>query len=158
MSAVSYQLESVIELWDELVPLFRAHYDEIAQHKDIPLDPDINAYKALEDCGEFRFFTARKDGELIGYAAFIVRHHLHYQRTLMAYCDVLFVAHEHRRGWVGTNLIEYADRQLADEGVEVVFHHVKTAHPKLGRLLESVGYVQAETIWNKRLKQGGRNG
>jgi hypothetical protein len=48
-------------------------------------------------------------------------------------------------------LIEHADAQLAAEGVQVVFQHVKTAH-NFGPLLERLGYEHVENVYAKRLK------
>lgn len=129
-----------------------AHWEEIATWPDIRLDPDTGAYEALDDAGMLRMYTVRdaRSGTLAGYAAYIVRTHLHYRQSKQAVQDVLFLRTDYRRGQTGRQLIEYADAQLAAEGVQVVYHHVKTAH-NFGPLLERIGYEHVENIYAKRL-------
>ena len=148
---ITYQRENALTLWDEAMPLCKEHWAEIASFKDIPLAPNMTAYKTLEENGLLRCYTARDDGSLIGYSVFIVNGHIHYQDTLFAIQDVLFIRESARRGRAGLSLIKYCDEQLAGEGVAVVQHHQKNEHPKLGFLLAHLGYSPSETLWTKRL-------
>jgi len=150
-----YQRESVVTLWDEVLPLLHTHWDEIAHFKDIPLDPDIEGYNHLEELGMLRCYTARIDGVLVGYAAFIVRHHPHYMGTLQAQEDVIFLMQEHRKGRVGLGLVMYCDNQLFGEGVQIVGHHAKADHPALSTILKRSGYELVDLIWLKRAPQDG---
>jgi len=151
-----YQRESVAELWDELAPLLEAHYREIAIWHDIALDPDREIYERIEALGQLRVYTVRADRRLIGYAVFFVRPNLHYRQSVWAQQDVVFVAPEHRHRGVGQLLLAFAEGELRVEGVQVVVHHVKLAHPQLGAVLQQLGYEPAETIYAKRLDGGGR--
>ena len=54
-------------LWAELIPLLIAHYHEVAHFRDIPLAPDRAGYQRIWDAGMLRIYTARADGQLIGY-------------------------------------------------------------------------------------------
>ncbi|MGH2517811.1 MAG: hypothetical protein ACRDHP_19365, partial [Ktedonobacterales bacterium] len=54
-------------LANEMTPLLRSHYDEIAFYKDIPLDPDWDGYLRIQATGSLRVFTARAGDALIGY-------------------------------------------------------------------------------------------
>ncbi len=138
-------------LLEEVGPLLRAHWVEIAHYPDIPLDPDFNSYRALEAQGNLRVFTARDalaGMELVGYACFIVRANIHYRTSLQAVQDVLYIRPD-RRGF-GRDFISWCDEELRKDGVQVVYHHVKLAHD-WGRLLERLGYERIETIWGRRL-------
>lgn len=150
MTDITFQRERVHALWTELWPLLEAHYHEIAHYHDIPLDPSIEGYEALEDAGFLRCFTARHDGALIGYAIFMVRANMHYQGSVQAVQDVLFLHPDYRRADTGRSLIRAADDALRTEGVQVVYHHVKHAFD-FGPLLASEGYEPVETIHAKRL-------
>jgi GNAT superfamily N-acetyltransferase len=127
-------------------------WQEVAHYGDIPLAPDWSMYRAMEDSGALRCYTARLHGELIGYAVFFVRQNMHYSFSKQAVQDVLFVDKHYRRGTVGTRLIRYADAMLQGESVQVVYHHVKNK-PELdfGPLLKRLGYEPIDTIWGKRL-------
>lgn len=147
----NYQRERAHDVYDEMAPLFARHYLEIAHYQDIPLDPDRSAYENAEDAGNLRVYTARRNGVLIGYAVYFVRANIHYRSSVQAAQDILFIAPEHRRSRVGLELVKYCDAQLALDGVQVVYQHVKIAHDNLGALIEHVGYERIEYIYGKRL-------
>lgn len=135
-------------LIDEMAPLLQAHWEEIAHYKDVPLDPDYDAYLRAEHGGRLRVYTARAD-KLIGYAVFFVGN-LHYKSTHIATQDVLFVHPEHRGG-TGYRLIRFCDAQLKAEGVEVVYHHVKLEHQELASVLSHAGYAPIDLVYGRRL-------
>jgi len=136
------------ELVDELLPLLRAHYLEIAHYQDIELDPDWDAYAVVQQNNALRVFTARQDGKLVGYCAFFLRKNMHYRKSLQAVNDVIFISKD-RRGF-GSAFIDWCDEQLKAEGVQVVYHHIKFAHD-WSPLLERKGNVQQDKIMSRRL-------
>jgi len=131
--------------------LLELHYHEIAQYPDIALDVDVAAYRELEARGALRAYTARIGGELAGYAVFLVGTNPHYRQSRQARCDVFYVAPDRRGYRLGVELVRYSERQLAAEGVQVVYHHTKTAHPTLARLLERLDYDAIEVTYARRL-------
>ena len=148
--SATFARELVSQLWDEVQPLLEAHWREIAKHKDIPLSPNRVAYGMMETAGILRCFTARLDGLLIGYAAYMVAPALHYSTSREARQDVLFLVPAFRRSRIGAQLITFADDELRRDGVQVVHQHVKVAH-NFGPLLERLGYEHVEHIYSKRL-------
>lgn len=176
-------------LWDEAMPLLRAHKDEIAHFQDIPLEPDIPLYAANEAAGVLRCFTARDSetfyrdhhsckilgqdgpfytilvdgyecsnvahrselrlGRLVGYALYFVRANPHYKSSVQAVQDVIYLDPS-VRGGTGYKFIAWCDAQLASEGVQAVYHHVKAKHD-FGKLLERQGYELVDYIYAKRL-------
>ncbi len=154
MSAVEtirYGLEPIDGLWEELEPLTRQHYDEIEHFKVAPLEPHREAYAFMQSIGCLRVFTARADGRLIGYAFFVIPHDLHCRSRIVAHDNAVFVTREHRRGVTGLKLLKYAHSMLKAEGVQVIQHCVKRAHPKLGKILETMGFEPIETIYGKEV-------
>lgn len=148
---ITYQRERAHELWNEIPPLLKDHWQEIAAFKDIPLNPNVESYCSLEDAGMLRCYTVRNNAELIGYSIFVVNFNPHYQDSLQANEDVIFVHPGHRKGRVGLMLIRYCEQELKKEGVQVLYHHAKAAHPKLGSILERCGYQLMDKIYAKRL-------
>lgn len=149
---VTLQRETLAVLWDELMPLFKRHYDEISANKDIPLEPDVEGYRAVEESDALRLYVARSEGRPLGYAMYFVRTNLHYRSSKQAVEDIIFLAPEVRGTGLGIELVNYADDQLREEGVQVVYHHAKLAHPQLGNMLvKRCGYKAIETIYSKRL-------
>lgn len=151
MRGVYFQQERSVDLWPEITPLIAQHYEEIAHHKDIPLDPDVERYNAMDDAGLLRCFTARDCGRLIGYAIFICGPNLHYKSTKIANQDVLFLAPEARNGTTAMRFFDFFEKRLAGEGWQLTMQHEKIAHPALGRLAERRGYEPMDRIWVKRL-------
>lgn len=137
---------SVYGIWDEIYPLLVQHKDEIAHHKDIPLDPDKDFYMKACALGMVRVFTAREDAKLIGYAIFFVKPDFHYQQ-LTAQQDIIFIQKD-KRGF-GRKFIEWCDEQLKAEGVRFVSHHVKKAHD-FSPLLRRIGYELVDLIYVRR--------
>ena len=143
----TFQRETFAQVIEEIKPLLDKHWEEIAHFHDIALDPNYAMYRKAEEAGKLRVFTARKDGALVGYAVFITGN-LHYQSTSTAMQDILFLLPEHR-GFTGYRLIKFADSELAKEGVQITYHHVKVAHD-FGPLLERMGYVPVDIIYARR--------
>jgi len=146
---VRFSREKCYDIFTEISPLLLDHYLEIAHYLDIPLDPDYEQYKRIEEAGALRTFTARTtDGELIGYAIFFVRHNLHYKSSLQAVQDIIYIDKK-RRGF-GMSFVDWCDAELRAEGVEVVYHHVKSAH-NWGQMLEKLDYKLVDLLYTRRL-------
>ena len=138
-----------VDLCEEMLPLLNLHYHEIAHYKDIPLDPNFPAYIELDKANALRVYTARdSDNRLTGYSIYFVRYNLHYSGSLQAIQDVLYIDPT-QRGF-GAKFIIWCDKQLAAEGVDVVYHHVKKAHD-FSPLLKRMGYDEIESVWGRRL-------
>ena len=151
MRSVRFQRERFTDAFDDALPLLERHRQEIAHFAHIPLDVDIRMYVACETNDRLRVYTARDGDTLVGYACYFVGPNPHYQGSKQAKQDVLYLAPEYRKGSTGIRLVEFADAQLAVEGVQAVYHHVKNAHPALGVILERMGYEAVERVYVKRL-------
>lgn len=147
---MKYQREELsVTLLEETLPLVVKHYEEISHFKDIKLEPDFDGYLGIEKAGALRFFTIREDDDtLIGYAVFLVRHNMHYKSSLQAFQDVLFLRSE-KRG-TGMKFINWCDMQLKNEGVQIVYHHVKKRH-NFGPMLERLKYELVDLLYARRL-------
>lgn len=146
----TYQEENIKDLWPEIMPLLEEHFWEISANHDIPLNPNKEVYNQMQDVGAFKVYTARDDGELVGYAAYFVAPNMHYMDSFQANQDVLFLKSDRRKGMTGIRLIKFADKKLAEYGCQMVYHHVKIKH-NFGRVLEWLGYNKVEEIHSKRL-------
>jgi GNAT superfamily N-acetyltransferase len=136
-------------LVDEMQPLLRAHYEEIAWRPDkIALDPDYTRYEKLEALGILRIYTARTFGELTGYAIFLVQPHLHYKGNLTAINDIVFVWPNRRGAFVGKKLLGFAEKELRAEGVRTLGLHIKEAH-NWGAMAQHLGFEKVEALWLK---------
>lgn len=148
---LTFQRERVTDLWDEVTPLLVKHKDEVCHYKDFVLNPDVESYAAIERAGGMRCYTARLNGDLIGYCALFVKHNLHYRDSLQALQDVLFILPEHRGSRAGFKLIRFCEEQLRSEGIQVIMQHLKLATPKTVELFRKMGYEDIDVIMGKRL-------
>ncbi len=129
--------------------LAEKHYKEVAHYPDIPMEPDHDAYNALEDNDNLRCFTARTDdGTLVGYSVYFLRYNMHYKSSFQAVQDIIFVDPDHRG--FGAKFIKWCDNELKEIGVQVVYHHVKKKL-NFGPMLERQGYELIDLIYGKRL-------
>lgn len=148
---ISFQIEDFSkELFDEVYPLLEKHYHEVAHFQDIPLNPDFDAYMGAHNNDLVRFFTARRNGELVGYCIFFVKTNAHYKDSLQAQQDVLFIDPSIRKTGVGFFFLQYCDENLRKEGVQAVYHHMKAGLP-FNKLLESLNYELVDLIYARRL-------
>lgn len=147
-TTTQFALESLEQVFDEVSPLLVGHYTEIEGHLGIPLDIDWEAYAEVEKAGAIRIFTARIDGNLIGYTVFFVHTSLHYKTSKQAVQDGLFIDPEHRG--FGMKFLRWCDTQLRNEGVQFV-HHSVSVLKDFGQMLERLGYEKSETVYRRRL-------
>ena len=148
-----YARETSATVLDEIKPLLAAHWREITHYPDIALDVDYERFLAAEKRGALRIFTARNNGELAGYAIFLVGPSSRSKQSIQALQDVLYLDPEYRRGRIGMHLIKFADDALRAEGVQVSIQHVKAAHD-FGPLLARLGYELVDLVYSRRLDRG----
>ena len=147
----SYNLERLDEVRDDVEYLLEMHWQEIAHWHDIKLAPDWATYERMAEAGLLRIYTVRTSTwRLVGYAVFFVRHNVHYSSSLQAVQDILFLLPAHRGAAVGAGLVQYAEDDLRQLGVQVVYHHVKHAFD-FGPMLDRMGYERVEHVMAKRL-------
>lgn len=163
MRGLTFQRERAHELLDEAKPLYEAHYEEIAFYKDIPLVVNEAAYMDAEEKNALRCYTARYNGDLVGYCVFRVGPNLRYSTSLQALQDILFVDKSKRGALIGKRLIEYCHVRLRQEGVQLVMQHSKVSpeikaliaemkdRKDVGKLFDLLGYDLIDFVHAKRL-------
>lgn len=147
---MKFQAESVEAVLEEIKPLLVKHWEEVSFYKDIALDPDYESYLKMDKLGVLRVYTARdEDNILMGYAVFFVRANPHYRQSLQAVQDIIFIDPE-KRGF-GVKFILWTEKQLAAEGIAVVFQHLKVSTPHTIELFKRLSYEPIDLIMGKRL-------
>lgn len=152
MTLISYHTERLNQqLIDDITPLLKLHYDEIAQYKHINvLDPDYTQYYRLQANDALRVYTVRDNGDLVGYSVYFIAPNAHYPGSIHANNDVLFVLPEYR-GTTGRKLLQYAEAQLKLGGVDLIHMHMKVEHDKPA-LFKRMGYTHSENLYTKALR------
>jgi hypothetical protein len=148
---ITYQQEFLATVEDEVEPLLNFHWEEIALNKDkIKLNPDWEAYEALEHQGKLKIFTARDDGQLVGYFVVIVGTNLHYKDHLFASNDIIYLSPNHRKGFTGIKLVKFAEKCLKDDGVSVLTINTKV-HQPFDKLMDFLKFRKIERVYSKYL-------
>ena len=163
MRGLTFQRERAHELLDEARPLYEAHYRGATPYEDIPLALNGAAYMQAEESGVLRCYTARHNGELVGYCIFSVCPNPLQRGTLHATQGGFFVDATKRGALIGKRLLAYAYAQLRAEGVQLAFQHSMVlpdlkvllaemqGRKDAGRLFELLGHDLIELVYAKRL-------
>lgn len=128
--------------------LIEQHWDEVVADKSTrKLDVDWEMFNAMEGLGRLVTIVAREDGEVAGYAVFIIQRHFHAKQTVCAHNDALFLRKESRKGRVGIMLIKESQNILQRLlGKVLVMWHVKP-NIDFSPILMKIGYYKHETIY-----------
>jgi hypothetical protein len=146
-NAISYQVETLATSRDEALPLLERHYEEIAQFKSVQkLDPDWDAYEALQRAGKLWVMTARDNGVLVGYIVMIVTTDMHYRKLLRAVEDIHFILPEYRKGLTGYKMLARTVQAMRERGVGTVTFRTK-ANANHGVLFERLGGVLHDLVY-----------
>ena len=132
----------------ELQALATREYDEVGQKDLLRLNIDWKRYCELDAARKLATFIAKRDGIIVGYAAFVVQTHIHYCDALVAANSAVYVIPEARVGRVALKLLRYAEIGLKAQGVKKIYYHVKQ-EKDFGRLLEHLGYQDSERLFAK---------
>lgn len=138
------------QLVEEMRPLLEMHSDETNAWPDIAFKLDIEPYVAFETAGMLRVFTARDDtNTLLGYVVITVGPHPQYAGSVQASTSAVFM-HPRIRGTASFVFLSWCDAYLKAEGVQVVYHSVKTSLD-WSPLLLHMGYGLHEVVYARRL-------
>lgn len=101
-------------------PQFAALAAEYAQESANPemgaVEPDIEAYRAMEAAGVLHFAGAYQGDALLGYVVVVVNSTPHYRGKRVAVTESIFVASAHRRTGAGMKLLRAAEDMARDAG------------------------------------------
>lgn len=106
--------------------LMEAHWVEIASDPTVPLDPDWDAYYALEKSGKLMSIGAWVGGKLAGYfVGFVLDPHPHYKSWSVVHNDIFYVKPEHRGGRVAASITRLAKVTAKGLGLDGIVWHCK---------------------------------
>ena len=138
--AISFERARFASIEAEIAPLWAAHWREIGEDRDrVPLDPDIEKYRALDTLGLLEITATRRGPDLVGYLFSVVDTHLHYHSTLFAAQDLRYLRPDCRGGRTALRMGEAHEAQLRARGVVKAFANVKQIHDRDGQLFEHMG-------------------
>lgn len=120
-----FYAEGFDESYPDLEPLYRMHYQEMADRlkedcglEISPYNPRLDQYSAASRNGTLLTFVVRCEGQAVGYANVYVVRDMHNQ-DLIAREDTVFIVPDHRNG-VGKQLVKVVLNTLKEMGVQRV--------------------------------------
>lgn len=147
---LTFQVEKYEDVIEEIKPFYPQHYEELASDKEVPLDPDYDAYEVLRKMGTLHVVTARFEKQLVGYHFSILTPHLHYRASLTAFTDIYYLRTDCRQGMNGINFLKAVERSLEALGVQRLYVATKTDADK-GSVFRWMGYKEKERVYTKML-------
>lgn len=148
---IDFKQEFIDDVEDEIIALGELHMAEVHhQHDLLPVDFDLNLYRKAEGLGLLKIFTARDDGELIGYVVVVITPDIHSKGNFLASDDGFFVKREYRKHGNGIRLLQFAEACLKEDGF-ATFYVSSTMMNPIDDLLLRFGYKEIERKYEKVL-------
>ena len=142
---------TITEHLDALWPLLRAHRLELATHLEImPLEPQIDVYRELEQRGKLLSLVLEHEGTIVGYSVNVISHNLHYGPLKVCQNDVIYVSTSWRSEGGGRKLLEATEVEARRLGCKMILMHAKP-ETRLDEVLPGYGYSVQDVIHSKVL-------
>ena len=148
---LDFNVENINEIRFELHPLIT----DLAEEFGVDLSLNWGMYIELQRLSEYMAFTARHDGELVGYAGFCIAWNTpHVKEESAAVCDVIYLKPAYRKGLNGVRFIRHIEKVLLDhdDGIDTLLIHSRKDISNLRALLGKMGYDEIEVVHMKRRK------
>lgn len=143
------QVERYISTEAELREVYPQHWAELAVNKDaIQLDPNYEAYQALDRAGSILLVTLRDRDRLAGYIIGFLFPALHYQTSFECFTDIFYVRPEYRGGWDAVRMFRKFHAELKVRQVNR-WHVTSKDHKDSGPLLRRLGFQAIETHYSR---------
>lgn len=144
---ITAQIELYSDCIEEMKPLFVDHWKELGIYQDkMPLDPNYALYQFRQNQNELVMPTIRENGKIIGYWPTFITNGLHYNSTLTASMDILYIHPDHRGSGAGKMLFECLRDELKRRGVKIWYTGSKN-HKQIEWFLKMMGFDPVETCF-----------
>lgn len=148
---ITFQVEKVKSIYPELLPILKAHAEELSPHKGkYRLYPPMDILFFLEKNKSLFTMTARDEGSLVGYCSFIKSKSLHYAGVINFEVDAFFLLKEYRKGLTGYKLLKEAHEMCKREGATHIIQKCKVS-ADLSKLFERMGFTKIEYTFMKEV-------
>ena len=146
---ITYQEEFISYARHEVEPLAELEWEE-SGHPTEALSIDWDAYYDLEGRSLLKFFTARKDGLLVGYFVVILSGLLTSKGEVIAIYDSVYVHKDYRKSTVGKRMFDFVEKCIKEDGIKRAVASSSKKNP-IGNFLTRLGYNEIETKYEKVL-------
>lgn len=149
---VTFHVEQVRDVWDEVYPLAREHHRSTENYKrHEPFNPKRERYERYNDAGLFQLFTARDHGTLVGYFGAYLTESMHSQCPILQE-DTFYIAPAYRGGRNALRFLKFIEEHFRREvPVEVLFSCEEDNPSGIKGLLAHLEYKPVIMVWSKYL-------
>lgn len=155
MKNITFQQELLFDIKDEVQDILLCHWEEIALNKEtVPLDPDWEMYAMVEKAGILNITTARDNGKIVGYFAYMIVPNFHYKSLRIAEGDIFYIDKAYRKSRLVFKLLAESEKNVIAAGVNKIINktkeHFRNANNLSANLLfEHAGYTKIENLYAK---------
>jgi GNAT superfamily N-acetyltransferase len=148
---ITVSIETVAENDDEIRRLVSKYWSESDERRDSFEDEiDLDSYLNLNELGFLVLYVARDEAEeFVGFLPVIESPCLHTGKE-KAIAEMVYVNPTHRGQGIAKKLIQYAEKELKDNGSSILYFTLKTEFPHNG-LVQSLGYTHVENVYMRIL-------
>lgn len=143
-------VEAISNVVEEIASLSIRNYHETGIDDNIEYNPDWSNYLRYELTDSARIVTARYNGVLVGYAAFLIGPFKHNMDVLYADLDAIWISPAFRSGFLAMKMIKRGEQALKDK-VQFIMA-TSTVKKPIDKLLERAGYRAVEVLYYKPLE------
>ena len=147
---IIYAQEKLIDTLGEIIPAAKEASLAIYKSADF-VQPRYAVYLMVEHAGNLRLFTARLNGELVGYCAVIVDTSIHKESEILATSSSFYIRKDSSDILRALKFFRYIKQQLKNEGVNE-WALTTTTDVDISPLFKRLGAELYETV--HRLKLG----
>lgn len=141
--------ECLANVKQDIQPLLEKHWLETEPNQEtILLNPDWEQYALLDSAGILHIFTARDNGNLVGYLVMMLSKSIHHKDHLFATTDVIYVKPEYRKTHTGADLIKFSESHCKENGASLMTLNMKVEFP-FDRLMTTMGFNLLERVYHK---------
>jgi len=146
---MKYAIENFTEkVISELKELVVAHWEEVGPFQ-FEFVVDWEKYRNFDRLGASMLITARVDGDLVGYAIYLIDTHTHFATTVFAQQDALYIKPAHRQHGAGGGLVKFSEESLAPLCDTIIQGVLPTLD--FSDMLTAQGYEPLENLYIKNL-------
>lgn len=132
--------------------LAEAHWKETEMYRHgQPFCPSFDRYNAYDKAGWLFQYTARSEGQLVGYATMYLTPSQHTQLPI-ATEDTFFLLPEYRKGRNAIRFYRFIEEDLWQRGAVEIMMTVKLTNGA-GRVLEYLGFSETAKQYTKQISE-----
>jgi len=150
---LTYKVVSLTEFVEATQPYWYAHWQEVGINQNIiPLDVDLDVYRAIEKAGSLVCILAYDEDVPVGYMIWFTRTNPRYKTSLSGITDIFWLHPEYRKGRHGLRMFQFAEQVLKGMGCQRLFGSCKVEHD-LESLYLGLGFTPFEKSFTKLLSE-----